>query len=63
MRHAGAAPVETGGQADFGALDARSHLRLVIPSATATIVGVETIFGSFLLSMWRLGGRADLVGP
>jgi len=45
------------GRADFGDLDARRQLRLVIPSATGVVVGLQLLFGSFLLTLARVTGR------
>jgi hypothetical protein len=41
------------GQADFGALDARHQMRLVIPSATGIVVGLQLVFGGFLVALAR----------
>lgn len=43
--------------ADFGPLDARQTLRAVIPSVMALTLGVETVLGSFFLSMLGLRVR------
>ena len=43
--------------AGFGALDATSALRLVIPSVTLLVLGVEGIMGSFFLSVLGLKRR------
>ena len=38
----------------FGFLTATRMLRLTLPSATALMLGVETVFGSFFLSMLNI---------
>lgn len=45
------------GSSDFGALDARDAVRLAVPAATLSVLGVETIMGSFFLSMLGLSRR------
>jgi hypothetical protein len=40
--------------ASYGALDARATLRIVAPSATAIIVGLQLIFSSFFLGVLGL---------
>ena len=46
-------PLLNNGEADFGALDARQQMRLVIPSATAMVVGLQLMFGGFLVALAR----------
>jgi hypothetical protein len=43
--------------ADFGALDFSRTMRWVIPGATLTAVGFQTILGSFLISILGMGRR------
>jgi hypothetical protein len=38
----------------FGELNRADHLRLLVPSATALVVGVQIVFGAFLLALPRL---------
>ena len=45
------------GSSDFGALDARDAIRLAVPAATLSVLGVETIMGSFFLSVRGLSRR------
>jgi glycosyltransferase involved in cell wall biosynthesis len=45
------------GSSDFGALDARDAIRLAIPAATLSVLGFETIMGSFFLSVLGLSRR------
>lgn len=45
------------GSSDFGALNARDAVRLAVPAATLSVLGVETIMGSFFLSMLGLSRR------
>jgi len=45
------------GSADFGALDTRDAIRLAIPAATLSVLGFETIMGSFFLSVLGLSRR------
>jgi len=45
------------GSSDFGALDARDAIRLAVPAATLSVLGVETIMGSFFLSVLGLSRR------
>jgi len=45
------------GKANFGALDPSRMLRLVLPSVFSLMLGVETICGSFFLSILRLRRR------
>ena len=47
--------------AGFGQLDAGTHLRTLVPSSTAVVLGVQMMFGSFLLSISRL--KVSHVGP
>jgi hypothetical protein len=47
------------GQADFGALDARRQMRLVIPSATGIVVGLQLVFGGFLVALARSAPSED----
>ncbi len=42
---------------DFGALNARDAIRLAVPSATLSVLGIETIMGSFFLSVLGLSRR------
>ncbi len=42
---------------DFGALDARDAVRLAVPAATLSVLGFETIMGSFFLSVLGLSRR------
>jgi hypothetical protein len=39
------------GGADFHRLDYRDTLRLVIPASTMLILGVQTVFASFVVSI------------
>jgi hypothetical protein len=39
------------GARSFGPLDYETTLRLVIPAATALMLGIEVIFSSFFLSL------------
>ncbi|MEJ6511300.1 MAG: glycosyltransferase family 2 protein [Acidimicrobiales bacterium] len=43
--------------ADFGALNARDAIRLAVPAATLSVLGFETIMGSFFLSVLGLSRR------
>jgi hypothetical protein len=45
------------GSSDFGALDARDAIRLAIPAATLSVLGFQTIMGSFFLSVLGLSRR------
>ena len=45
------------GAADFGDLDPQESLRVAIPSATAIAVGIQTVLGSFFLSILGLKRR------
>lgn len=45
------------GQEGFGPLDYRQTMRLVIPSATLLVLGVQTIFSSFFLSILGLARK------
>ena len=45
------------GSSDFGALNARDAVRLAVPAATLSVLGVETIMGSFFLSVLGLSRR------
>jgi glycosyltransferase involved in cell wall biosynthesis len=45
------------GSSDFGALDARDAVRLAIPAATLSVLGFQTIMGSFFLSVLGLSRR------
>ena len=45
------------GSLDFGALDARDAIRLAVPAATLSVLGFETIMGSFFLSVLGLSRR------
>ena len=45
------------GSSDFGALDARDAVRLAVPAATLSVLGFETIMGSFFLSVLGLSRR------
>ena len=42
---------------DFGHLDYRQTMRWVIPGATSTALGVQTILASFLISLLGMGRR------
>ena len=54
------AAVGSWGRQSFGPLDPASTLRVVLPSATALIVGLQLMFGTCLLSVLNLrGGRDD----
>ncbi len=54
---AGAYAVGFWGRASFGPLDPRVTLRIVAPSATAVVLGLQVIFASFFLSVLRLERR------
>jgi glycosyltransferase involved in cell wall biosynthesis len=43
--------------ASFGALDYAETMRLVVPGATLAVIGVQTFFSSFVLSLLSLGRR------
>jgi glycosyltransferase involved in cell wall biosynthesis len=45
------------GSSDFGALNARDAVRLAVPAATLSVLGFETIMGSFFLSVLGLSRR------
>jgi len=45
------------GSSDFGALDARDAIRMAIPAATLSVLGFQTIMGSFFLSVLGLSRR------
>ena len=45
------------GSAAFGDLDPAQSLRIVIPGATALVVGLQTIFSSFFLGVLGLGTK------
>ncbi len=45
------------GSKDFGALDTSTSIRIVVPAATAIVVGFETILASFFLSVLGLARR------
>jgi len=45
------------GSSDFGALEARDAIRLAVPAATLSVLGFETIMGSFFLSVLGLSRR------
>jgi glycosyltransferase involved in cell wall biosynthesis len=45
------------GSSDFGALDAHDAIRLAIPAATLSVLGFQTIMGSFFLSVLGLSRR------
>ena len=45
------------GSSDFGALDARDAIRLAVPAATLSVLGFQTIMGSFFLSVLGLSRR------
>ena len=45
------------GSSDFGALDAGDAIRLAVPAATLSVLGFETIMGSFFLSVLGLSRR------
>lgn len=42
---------------DFGDLDYASTMRVVVPGVLLTALGVQTMFGSFLVSIIRMRGR------
>jgi hypothetical protein len=44
---------------EFGDLDARAIRRLVIPAVLVSVLGVQTIFASFFLSILTLRKRRD----
>lgn len=46
-------------QSSFGPLSPSTALRVVIPSITATIIGFQTILGSFFLSVLSLSRKAN----
>jgi glycosyltransferase involved in cell wall biosynthesis len=46
--------VQSWGQASFGTLDPQASLRIVVPSATAIILGVQVASSSFFLSVLNL---------
>lgn len=52
-----------GHEAAFGGLDPRVTLRIIVPSATALVVGLQTILGSFFLSVLALGRRGGTGRP
>jgi glycosyltransferase involved in cell wall biosynthesis len=45
------------GSKDFGALDTRDAVRIVVPAATAMVLGFETVLASFFLSILGLARR------
>jgi hypothetical protein len=45
------------GSKDFGALDTRDAMRVVVPAATALVLGFETVMASFFLSILGLARR------
>jgi hypothetical protein len=45
------------GSSDFGALNARDAVRMAVPAATLSVLGFETIMGSFFLSVLGLSRR------
>ena len=45
------------GSSDFGALNTRDAVRLAVPAATLSVLGFETIMGSFFLSVLGLSRR------
>jgi hypothetical protein len=45
------------GSKDFGALDTRDAIRVVVPGATALVLGFETLMASFFLSILGLARR------
>lgn len=45
------------GSVDFGSLDARDAIRMAVPAATLSVLGVQTIMGSFFLSVLGLSRR------
>jgi glycosyltransferase involved in cell wall biosynthesis len=45
------------GSYEFGALDTATAIRIVVPSATFLVLGVQTILASFLLSVFGLARR------
>ncbi len=48
----------TWGQKDFGTLDYRNTLRLVVPAATMLMVGVQTVLASFFISILGIARRS-----
>jgi hypothetical protein len=42
---------------DFGAVSPTSTMRIIIPSISALIVGLQIFFGSFFMSMLRLAHK------
>jgi hypothetical protein len=45
------------GSAGFGALNARDGIRLVVPGATATVLGFEVVLASLFLSILGLARK------
>jgi len=45
------------GSQDFGALHTRDAIRVVVPGATALVLGFQLILSSFFLSILGLGRR------
>jgi hypothetical protein len=45
------------GSQDFGALETRDAIRVVVPGATALVLGFQLILASFFLSILGLGRR------
>ena len=45
------------GNVDFGQLDYRSTLRIVVPATTLLMLGVQTLFGSFFFSILAMERR------
>ena len=45
------------GSSDFGALNTRDAVRLAVPAATLSVLGFETVMGSFFLSVLGLSRR------
>jgi glycosyltransferase involved in cell wall biosynthesis len=45
------------GSSNFGALNARDAVRMAVPAATLSVLGFETIMGSFFLSVLGLSRR------
>jgi hypothetical protein len=47
------------GEVGFGNLDARRQMRVAIPSATGVVVGLQLIFGGFLVGLMRSSTRPE----
>ena len=53
----GTTAVTTWGQAAFGPLSPETAMRLVIPSGTALLLGLQTTYGAFFLSVLEIRAR------